>query len=79
MSSFSPLAAILKENKLTGPNFVEWKSNVDIILIADGYKYVLTKTYVRLGENPTPEEIEADLKRKKDDSMAKCYLLTVSS
>lgn len=79
MSSFSPLASILKDNKLTDPNFIEWKKTVDIVLPTDGYKYVLMEPCVRLGKNPTPQEIEVDLKWKKDDTMAKCYLLASMS
>ena len=44
MSSFSHLAAILNQNKLTGPNYVDWKRNLDIVLIAEEHKYVLTQT-----------------------------------
>ena len=38
---FNPLAIILNQNKLTGPNYVNWKRNLDIVLIAEGYTYVL--------------------------------------
>lgn len=55
MSIFNPLDVILKENKQTSHNFVEWKRNVDIVLTVDEYKYVLTKPYLGLGVNPTPE------------------------
>ena len=40
--SFSPLAIILKENRLTGPNYVDWIRNLNIVLTAEEYKYVLT-------------------------------------
>ena len=43
MASFSPLVAFLNQNKLTGPNFVDWKRNLDIVLIAEEHKYVLTQ------------------------------------
>ena len=43
MSSFSPLATILNQNKLTGPNYVDWKRNLDIVLTAKEHKYVLTQ------------------------------------
>ena len=32
MASFSPLVAILNQNKLTGSNYVDWKRNLDIVL-----------------------------------------------
>ena len=41
--SFSPLMSILRENKLTGPNYVDWKRNLNIVLTAEEYKYVLTE------------------------------------
>ena len=43
MASFSPLVAILNQNKLTGSNYVDWKRNLDIVLIAEEHKYVLTQ------------------------------------
>ena len=43
MASFSPLVAFLNQNKLTGPNFVDWKRNLDIVLITEELKYVLTQ------------------------------------
>ena len=39
---FNPLSAILKENKLEGQNYIEWKQNLDIVLTAEEYKFVLT-------------------------------------
>lgn len=69
MSSFSLQPAILKENKLTDPNFIEWKRNVDIVLRSEGYRYVITESYLGLGENPTLEEIQVDLNWKKVDTM----------
>ena len=41
--SFNPLSVILKENKLTGPNYIDWKKNLNLVLIAEGYKFVLTE------------------------------------
>ena len=40
--SFNPLFVILKENKLTGPNYIDWKRNLNLVLIAEEYKFVLT-------------------------------------
>ena len=41
MVSFSPLIAILNQNKLIGSNFVDWKRNLDIVLTVEEHKYVL--------------------------------------
>ena len=43
MASFSPLVAILNQNKLIGSNYVNWKRNLDIVLTAEEHKYVLTQ------------------------------------
>ncbi|XP_037496985.1 uncharacterized protein LOC119371264 [Jatropha curcas] len=54
MASFSPLANILTQNKLEGPNYVDWKRNLDILLTAEEYQFVLTEVCPeKLGEkNP---------------------------
>ena len=43
MASFSSLVAILNQNKLTRSNYVNWKKNLDIVLIAEEHKYVFTQ------------------------------------
>ena len=40
MASFSPLVAILNQNKLIGSYYVDRKRNLDIVLIAKEHKYV---------------------------------------
>ena len=40
--ALNPLAVILKENKLDGTNYIDWKRNLDIVLTAEDYKFVLT-------------------------------------
>ena len=40
-NSFNPLSVILKENKLTGPNYIDWKRNLNLVLTAQEYKFVL--------------------------------------
>jgi hypothetical protein len=42
MSSLSHFSTILNQNKLTGPNYVDLKRNLDIALTVDGHKFVLT-------------------------------------
>ena len=42
MASFSPLVAILNQNKLTESNYVDWKRNLDIVLTAEEHKCVLS-------------------------------------
>ncbi|PKI70651.1 hypothetical protein CRG98_008884 [Punica granatum] len=77
-SFFSPLAAILKENKLIGLNYVDWKRNLNIVLIANGYN-VLTEPYPEIDDNSTEEELEAKRQWRKTDQMTKCYILASMS
>jgi hypothetical protein len=43
MSLFCPFFTILNQNKLTCPNYVDWKHNLDILLTVEGHKFVLTE------------------------------------
>ena len=79
-SSFNPLSAILNQNKLNGNNYIDWKRNLDIVLTAEGYKFVLT--------NPKPSEPEPEASKEvkdhyekwtKANDMAKCYILASMS
>ena len=77
--SFSPLGVILRENKLTGPNYVDWKRNLNIVLTFGGYKYVLIDPCPVIGAESTDEEREAQREWKKADEIAKCYMLASMS
>ena len=57
--SFNPLSAILKENKLTGLNYIDWKRNINLVLTAEGYKFVLTKI--------CPFELDIVSSKEKDE------------
>ena len=46
--SFNSLAIILNQNKLIGPNYVDRKRNMDTVLNAKGYKYILTEEHLDL-------------------------------
>ena len=57
--SFNPLSVILKENKLTGPNYIDWKRNLNFVLTIEGYKFVLTEICLPTPDcNSLKEEIE---------------------
>ena len=43
MSSNNPIIALLANEKLSGDNFVKWKSNINIVIICDNQKFVLTE------------------------------------
>ena len=78
--TFNPLFIILQQNRLTGPNYIDWKRNLDIVLTAESYKFVLTEHCpdAPTGES-TQEEIEYHRKWVKADEMARCYILASMS
>ena len=57
MPSFNPFFTILNQNKLTGPNYVDWKRNMDIVFTAEGHKFVLTQ---HCPNEPVTESSEDD-------------------
>lgn len=74
--SFNPLTSILNHNKLIGSNYVDWRRNLDIVLTAEGYKYVLTTPCPETpGSDAQPSEVELYQKWVKADEMARCYML----
>ena len=79
-NSFNPLSVILKENKLTGPNYIDWKRNLNLVLTAQEYKFVLTDVCLPApGSDSLKEEVEAFQTRRKADEMARCYILASMS
>ena len=43
MSSSNPIIALLAHKKLDGDNYIKWKSNINIVLICENQKFVLTE------------------------------------
>ena len=80
MASFSPLIAILNQNKLIGPNYVDWKRNLDIVLIAKEHKFVLSEPCPNFPaiDASSEERQQYDCWRKSNE-MAKCYILASTS
>ncbi|XP_077249184.1 uncharacterized protein LOC143888632 [Tasmannia lanceolata] len=80
MASYNPLAKILDENKLTGPNYLDWKMNLKPVLRAAKVYYVLTTEEPNL---PGPDVPQTDHDRKskwlEDNKMAKCHILSSMS
>lgn len=71
---------ILNQNKLTGPNYLDWKRNLDIVLVAEEYKFVLTTPVpTDLAPDSTEEQKEAHRKWHKANEMARCYILASMS
>ena len=78
--SLNPLSAILKENKLEGQNYIEWKQNLDIVLTADEYKFVLTTPRPPVPAANASVGVQNAHKRwHKANEMAKCYMLASMS
>ena len=78
--SFNPLSVILKENKLTGPNYIDWKRNLNLVLTAEEYKFVLIDVCPPLPDSDSSkEEVEAYQSWRKADEMATCYILVSMS
>ena len=78
--AFNPLVVILKKNKLIEPNYIDWKKNLDIVLTAEEYNFVLTKVCPQQpSEGATNEEIQAYQKWKKANEVTLCYILASMS
>ncbi|XP_042027116.1 uncharacterized protein LOC121774281 [Salvia splendens] len=78
--SFNPLSAILKEHKLEGHNYIAWKQNLDIVLTAEEYKYVLTTECPPVSaENASAAAKETYRKWCKSNEMAKSNMLASMS
>ncbi|XP_057965421.1 uncharacterized protein LOC131155983 [Malania oleifera] len=78
--AFNPLAIILKENKLVGPNYIDLKRNFDIILTVKEYKYVLAEVCPhKPSEEATDEETQTYQKWIKADEMVWYYILASMS
>jgi|UniRef100_A0A2N9H2W8 hypothetical protein len=76
MTNFNPLAKILDDNQLTGPNYVDWKRNLIIVLTADKIVYVLNAEPPELAlTDATEEQRNAFDEWQEADEMAKCYIL----
>ena len=79
-SSLNPLSLILKENKLIGPNYIDWKRNLNLVLTAEEYKFVLTDVCPPPPDSDSSkEEVEIYQRWRKADEMAMCYILAFMS
>ena len=79
-SSFSPLSTILTSNKLTGSNYVDWKRNLDIVLTAEDYTFVLTEPQPDVpSANASQEAKDYHRRWTKANNMARCYILASMS
>ena len=78
--TFNPHSVILKENKLVGTNYNDWKRNLNLVLTAEDCNFVLTDICPPIPDSiSTPEEDEAYHKWYKADKMTCCYILASMS
>ena len=80
MSSSNHVSSLLANEKLTGENYMKWKSNLNIVLICENHEFVLTEECPEV-----PPATVAKTARKKFDNWilsnnkAKCYMLASMS
>ncbi|XP_077242501.1 uncharacterized protein LOC143883015 [Tasmannia lanceolata] len=76
MASLNPLATILEDNKLTGPNYIDWKRNLMLVLTAAEVYWVLPLLNLK-SLLSMPHGLKRDMTQKltDDNEMAKCYIL----
>ena len=78
--SFNPLFVILKGNKLTESNYIDWKRTLNLVLTAQEYKFVLTDVCPpHPDSDSSKEEFKAYQKWRKADEMVRCYILASMS
>ena len=78
--SFNPLSVILKENILTGLNYIDWKRNLNLVLTTEEYKFVLTDVCPHEPDSDSSKEkVEAYQTWRKADEMTRCYILASMS
>ena len=80
MSNPNPVTNLHANEKLTGDNYMKWKSNMNIVLICKNYKFVLNEEFPEV-----PAFTVAKTAREKYDNWilsnnkAKCYMLASMS
>ena len=74
--SLNTLLTILSSNKLEGDNYVDWKSNLDIVLIVDKHTWVLTiPCPPQTNDDSTQEDKDALAAWLRFDELTRCYIL----
>ena len=64
--SSNPIIALLVNEKLNGDNYVKWKSNINIVLICENQKFILTEE--------CPPEPHATASRSVRETYDFCWL-----
>ena len=72
----NPIIKILATETLTGENFVKWKSNMNIVLVCENFKFVLTEECPpRPHAKSSVNVAEAYDRWQNANNKARCYLL----
>ena len=75
MRPSNPLSIIFDNNRLTGPNFINWLRNLKVILASEKILYMIEQGLPRsLPENASQKEHEVLSKWKDDDMQARCIM-----
>ena len=75
MRPLNPLSIILDNNRLTGPNFIDWLRNLKVIFASKKIPYVIEQGLpTSLLENASQEEHDTLTKWKDDDMQARCIM-----
>ncbi|XP_062099814.1 uncharacterized protein LOC133805661 [Humulus lupulus] len=76
----NPIISLLSKELLTGENFMKWKSNINIVLIGDNSKFVMTEAEPDFpGENASKAVREKYDRWTTTNNKAKAYMLASMS
>ena len=72
----NPIVTLLSNEQLNGENYAKWKSNMNIILISDDYKFMLLEECPPVPTQNAPKaKREAYSRWINANNKTKCYLL----
>ncbi|GKB54192.1 hypothetical protein Tco_0904945 [Tanacetum coccineum] len=77
-SNFS-LLSVLRRERLTGPNYIDWMRNLRFTLRYENKEYVLDEQIPTIDDDSTQEEIEAHQKHYDDASKVSCIMASSMS
>ena len=80
MSLGNPIIALLSKDVLTGDNFSKWKSNLNIVLVSESIRYVLTESRPPVPTANAARTLKEDFERwNSSNNKAKAYMLASMS
>ncbi|GJX42209.1 retrotransposon protein, putative, ty1-copia subclass [Tanacetum coccineum] len=77
-SNFS-LLSVLRRERLTGPNYMDWMRNLRFTLRYENKEYVLDEQILTIDDDSTQEEIEAHRKHYDDANKVSCIMASSMS